>query len=149
MTSFLKSTFVRPSFSSPSSPLSSSHFSLLHAPPSTPVDFRSPSPALSWEEDGTENDDTDTVLQPSSDSVHQIHPLSPPSPLPSSPPVNFQTQETDNFSEGISETEGGAVYNPLGKSKEQLDIEQGRIDYTGKHRSDMVIEALNGHLNDD
>ena len=41
------------------------------------------------------------------------------------------------------------VYYPPGKSKEQSDIEQGRIDYTGRHRSEMVIDALDRLLHSD
>ena len=127
------------------------------APPSSPVAFRSPSPdggESSTENDGAESV-TDTAI--STDSVHQIHTpsLSPsPSPLPPSFPlfsVNFQSEGTheSHHDSAQGSVAGGEVYHySTGKSREQIEFEQGRIDYTGRHRFEFIQEALDSQLND-
>lgn len=145
MSSLIKSAFVQPSFS----PSSLRHYIHVRAPPSTPVEYRSPSPVDNSPLEGsTESDDTESAVH--SDSVHLTRSVSPsPSPLPPSPspstPVNFQ----EGAHKAIAGP-GGEIftYIPSGKSQEQFDIEQGRIDYTGKHRFEFIQEALDRHLED-
>lgn len=144
MTSFIKSAFVQPSFSP--SPLR--HYIHARAPPSTPVDYRSPSPVGSCPLEGSAgNDDTDNAVY--SDSVHLVHSISPspsPPPSPSPSPVNFQ----EGAQKAITGPDGEIYsYLPSGKSQEQFDIEQGKIDYTGKHRFEFIQEALDRHLERD
>ena len=124
------------------------------APPSSPVAFRSPSP--DGGDSSTENDDaesvTDTAISP--DSVHQTHTpsLSPsPSPLPPSFPsfpVNSQSEEAHGDDGTQESVTGGEVYHAPGKSREQIEFEQGRIDYTGRHRFEFIQEALDSQLDD-
>ena len=40
------------------------------------------------------------------------------------------------------------VSYPSGKSREQIEFEQGRIDYTGRHRFEFIQQALDTHLDD-
>ena len=113
------------------------------APPCTPVQSREASPAYG-SVDSTENEDTNIA-----DSVLNPRPVSPsPSPSPSPlPPSNFQTEGSDGVIQH-RDLVGGPQCPPW-KSQEQFDIEQGRIDYTGKHRFSFVQEALDRHLEDE
>lgn len=100
-------------------------------------------------EGSTEDDDTDT------DSVrlaHSISPSPPSSPLPPSPslsshpPLNFQAEGAHDVHIAVAGPHGEIFYYPPGKSREQIDFEQGRIDYTGKHRFDFIQQALDRQL---
>ena len=44
----------------------------------------------------------------------------------------------------------GELYYPSDKSREQHDIEQGKIDYTGRHTFEQLVQgALDQHLAED
>ena len=143
MTSFIKSGFVQPSHPRSFSPPPLSHYSV-HAPPSSPVLFRSPSPApmVGCVEGSTEDDVTDTPMH--TDSVHLTHPPSPPPP-PSSPTPSQGAEHSTTHEATVV----GELYYPSDKSRDQHDIEQGNIDYTGKDSfENLVLSALDQRLED-
>lgn len=143
MTSFIKSGFVPPSVPR-SSPPPFPRYSSVHAPPSSPVLSRSPSPAPppGCAEGSTEDDVTIPVH---TDSVHLTPPPSLSSPLPpSSPSTHVQGEEHPLAHEAAMV---GEIYYPSDKSQEQHDFEQGRIDYTGKDSFESLIQSsLDKHL---
>ena len=93
-------------------------------------------------EGSTEDDVTDTPMH--TESVHRTHPPSPPPP-PSSP-THSQGAEHSTTHEA---TVVGELYYPSDKSRDQHDIEQGNIDYTGKDSfENLVLSALDRRLED-
>ena len=134
-TSSARPTFSHGTHASPPAPHSHSSGVHVHSP-----------------QGGTESDVSDSTVR--TDSVHLTHPISsspsPSSPPPSSHPSNSQAEGShhvhshDGAAPGT--TGSGGAYYPQGKSREQVDFEQGRIDYTGKHRFEFIQEALDCQL---